>query len=253
MTSTIFLKKINHSANFLQHEVMSSHMCVCSHRRTFLFHLNYQIFHYFYFVSRLSGCRDSFCTQLFSLLNNPLLYKVFFLLCLTDGQIFDSCHVRIHTNRLKGKEEKEDAKYRSQFVQKFCKPKDTRDVIRECTNSYHSGSTLLVQNTILYHTVSGKEVYDFWDFKFFQTKYSRISTETTDFVIIPTRDTYTQCQSKTVYRQDKFSTTSPVGLLYNTAGNFYGDYRGVYDRDYFKFIYPKYWKKMYDRYKKKQR
>ena len=92
-----------------------------------------------------------------------------------------------------------------------------------------------------------------WDFKFPHPIFDRTTTQTTGSVRTPTGDLYTQHHTRTVYRRDELATTMPFGPCYDQHRNNCGNYRQVYNKDYFKQSYPDEWEKKYNNYERRQR
>ena len=180
---------------------------------------------------------------------------MFYLLIPTVTQIHNWKHARLHTNRAHGNFKQQEAKFKSQFDQRFCTPKATRDVIRDSLAKYRKGEEVLAPRAIHYikFVDKGEKVFDYWDFKFPHPIFDGTTTQTTGSIRTPTGDIYTQCHTRTVYRRDKLATTMPFGPCYDQHGNNCRNYRQVYNQDYFKQCYPNEWEKKYNNYEKKQR
>ena len=96
------------------------------------------------------------------------------------------------------------------------------------------------------------QVFDYWDFEFSHPIFDRTTTQRTRSITTPTGNVYTQRHTRTVYRRDELATTMPFGPCYDQDRNNCGNYRQVYNKDYFKLCYPDKWEKKYNNYKRRQ-
>ena len=136
----------------------------------------------------------------------------------------------------------------------MCTAEAIRDIIRDSVAIYANGKEVLAPRAVHYIKVAdkGEPVFDYWDFEFPHPIFDGTTTQTTGPITTPTGNAYTQCHIRTVYRRDELATTMPFGPCYDQDRNNCGNYRQVYNKDYFKLSYPDEWEKKYN-YKRRQR
>ena len=136
----------------------------------------------------------------------------------------------------------------------MCTSEAIRDIIKDSVAIYANGREVLAPRAVHYIKVAdqGEPVFDYWDFEFPHPIFDGTTTKTTRSITTPTENVYTQHHIRTVYRRDELATTMPFGPCYDQDGNNCGNYRQVYNKDYFKQCYPDVWEKKYNNYERRQ-
>ena len=195
-------------------------------------------------------CGNKLCALIFTLLENPLLHRVFHFTVATLSLLRINSHVKIHTGRATTDSEITAAEFKSQYQPPYDTPEGTHSILESTTGPYNRGEKTFASACVHSYTVDSNPV-DQWEFQLDDPTFKESDNTAIGRVKTPTGDEYTQHTARSIYQREDMVVTYPDRTLYDSTNTPVGNYTEVYNRDLFKYLYPNSWQRHLDKYKAK--